>query len=268
MIRLMRRVVFWALSLVALSGIWANPSQARDFKVYGYATPHEGEVELVYWVDYFVKGNGDYTYLDGKIVDKDGLWRHTVEIEYGVTDRWTLAYYADFEQPSGEDFKYVQSRAVFLRYRLFEPGKRFFDPAIYLEYYLPKHDYRDNEHLEARIILEKNMGPVQIRLNPILDKNLSGSSSTGSDVDEGMEFEYAAGVYFKGLGKVKPGVEFYGEMGQIGAFNDPDQQEHFIFPTIKLDLPLNLEVETGVGFGLTAESDDLVIKGIFSYVYD
>jgi hypothetical protein len=263
MIRLMRRVVFWALSLVVLSGIWANPSQARDFKVYGYATPHEGEVELVYWVDYFVKGNGDYTYLDGKIVDKDGLWRHTVEIEYGVTDRWTLAYYADFEQPSGEDFKYVQSRGVFLRYRLFEPGQRFFDPAIYLEYYLPEHDYRDNEHLESRIILEKNIGPLQVRLNPILDKNLSGS-----DVDEGMEFEYAMGVYLKTLEALKLGLEFFGEMGEIGNFKKLDDQEHFIFPTLKMDLPMHLEAETGVGFGLTDQSDDLVIKGIFSYAYD
>ena len=263
MIRLMRRVVFWALSLVALSGIWANPSQARDFKVYGYATPHEGEVELVYWVDYFVKGNGDYTYLDGKIVDKDGLWRHTVEIEYGVTDRWTLAYYADFEQPSGEDFKYVQSRAVFLRYRLFEPAQRFLDPAIYLEYYLPVHSYRENEHLESRIILEKNVGPVQVRLNPIFDKNLSSTV-----VEDGLEFEYAMGVYLKTLEALKLGLEFFGEMGQIGNTKKLDDQEHFIFPTLKMDLPMHVEVETGVGFGLTDHSDDLVIKGIFSYVYD
>jgi hypothetical protein len=261
--RLMKRTSFWILPLAVLSLIGVNLTEARDFKVYGYSTPHEGQLELVYWIDYFAKGNGDYSYF-GRTVDKDGLWRHTVEVEYGVTDRWTLAYYADFEQPSGEDFKYVQSRAVFLRYRLFEPNKRFFDPAIYLEYYLPDHDYRGNEHLEARMILEKNMGFLQVRLNPILDKNLSGTG----DVEEGLEFEYALGIYLKPLKVLQPGLEFYGEMGEVGDWKKLDNQEHFIFPTLKLKLPMRLEIETGIGFGLTADSDDLVVKGIFSYSYD
>ena len=258
-----KTILFVAISLAILNVTGINVAEARDFKVYGYKTPHEGEVELVYWVDYFARANQDYSYF-GKPVNKDGLWRHTAEIEYGVTDRWTLAYYADFEQPSGEDFKYVQSRAVFLRYRLFEPAQRFLDPAIYLEYYLPVHSYRENEHLEARIILEKNVGPVQVRLNPIFDKNLSGKE----DVKEGMEFEYAMGVYLKTLEALKLGLEFFGEMGQIGNTKKLDDQEHFIFPTLKMDLPMHVEVETGVGFGLTDHSDDLVIKGIFSYVYD
>jgi hypothetical protein len=251
------------LPFAVLNLAWIKLTEARDFKVYGYNTPHQGETELVYWADYFAKGNGNYSYF-GTVVDKDGLWRHTVEVEYGVTDRWTLAYYADFEQPSGEDFKYVQSRAVFLRYRLFEPGQRFFDPAIYLEYYLPDHDYRLSEHLEARIILQKDMGPLQVRLNPILDKNLSGAG----DVEEGLEFEYAMGLYFKGPEGIKPGLEFYGELGQLGNTHSLDHQEHFIFPTLKLGLFKTLEMETGVGFGLTHDSDDLVVKGIFSYSYD
>lgn len=263
MLRKAKIMIFGILSLVLWSVLGVGSAWARDFKVYGYATPHEGEVELVYWVDYFAKGNTQKYDFFGRQVDKDGLWRHTFEVEYGVTDRWTLAYYADFEQPSGEDFKYVQSRAVFLRYRLFEPGKRFFDPAIYLEYYLPDHDYRDSEHLEARIILEKNVGPTLVRLNPIFDKNFSGG-----DVDEGIEFEYAMGVYLKALEGLKPGVEFYGEMGQMGNWSKLDDQEHFVFPTLKMDLPMHVEIETGVGFGLTPHSDDLVVKGIFSYAYD
>jgi hypothetical protein len=87
-------------------------------------------------------------------------------------------------------------------------------------------------------------------------------------VEEGVEFEYAMGFYLKNLGKIKPGVEFYGEMGQIGNFKSSDNQEHFIFPTLKMGLTKHLEVETGVGLGLTHDSDDLVFKGIFSYAYD
>lgn len=245
-----------------ISLVIVDPSWARDFKVYGYSTPGQGEVELSYWVDYFVKGNNlPYPYFS-KDVDKDKLWRHTIEVEYGVTDRWTLAYYADFEQPNNEDFKYVQSRAVFLRYRLFEQGQRFFDTTVYFEYYLPYHSYSENEKLETRIILEKSVGPIQIKLNPIFDKHLSG------EVEEGLEFEYAAGVYLKGLGAIKPGLEFFGKMGEIGSLKSPNEQQYFIFPVIKAVLSKHFDIDLGVGFGLTEQSDDLVVKGIFSYAYE
>jgi hypothetical protein len=67
---------------------------------------------------------------------------------------------------------------------------------------------------------------------------------------------------------LKPGLEFYGEMGEISDLKKPDDQEHFIFPTIKIGLPFHMELETGIGFGLTSKSDDTVIKGIISYEYD
>lgn len=260
--RCMVAIFLFLLSSSAISFVLIDQAQARDFKVYGYNTPSQGEVELSYWVDYFARGNGDYQFFDKK-VDKDGLWRHTIEAEYGITDRWTIAYYADFEKPRGEALEYVQSRAVFLRYRLFEPGQRFFDPTIYFEYYIPYHRFSENEKLEIRVILEKNIGPIQIKLNPIFDKHLSGG-----EVEEGLEFEYGAGIYIKGLGAIRPGLEFFGKMGEIGSLKSPDEQEHFIFPAVKIGLPRNFDVEFGVGFGLTRQSDDLVFKGIFSYAYE
>ena len=256
-------LLFFILFSLLFSSGKTGRVEARDFKVYGYSTPDQGEMEVSYWVDYFIKGN-DLPYpFFGKSVDKDKLWRHTVEVEYGVTDRWTLAYYADFEQPKDEDFKYVQSRAVFLRYRLFEPGQRFFDTTVYFEYYLPNHNYSENEKLETKIILEKNAGPLQIKLNPIFDKHLSGD-----DVGEGLEFEYAAGVYLKGLGAITPGLEFYGKMGEIGNLKSPNEQQHFIFPVIKAVISKHVDIDLGLGFGLTGQSDDLVVKGIFSYAYN
>ena len=46
--------------IVAVLLMTALPVHARDFKVYGYKTPSQGEVELVYWWDYFVKSDKDY----------------------------------------------------------------------------------------------------------------------------------------------------------------------------------------------------------------
>jgi hypothetical protein len=242
--------------IVSVMFAWAIPAQARDFKVYGYKTPDQGEVELVYWWDYFVQSDMSYEYF-GKVLKKEGLQRHSFEIEYGLTDHWTVSAYADFEKPEDGNFEYVQARAVVTRYRFFEAGERLMDSAVYVEYYLPYKKYRENEKIETRVILEKNFGPLAVILNPILDKNLSGD-----DVEEGMEFEYAAGIYYQVTPWLKPGVEFYGEMGELSDLKPKDKQEHFIFPTAKVKLPHHMGLEVGYGFGLTNDSDDQVIKVI------
>ncbi len=256
----MSRFIAW-LMVVALLGL-ALPVQARDFKVYPYKTPSEGEVELVYWWDYFVKSDKTYDYF-GKVLDKEGLQRHSLEIEYGMTDRWTVSAYADFEKPKDGDFKYVQTRAVVTRYRFFEQGERFLDGAIYVEYYLPYKKYRDSEKVETRVILQKDIGPISVILNPIFDKPISGP-----DVEEGMEFEYAAGLYFRANPWLTPGVEFYGELGELSNMKPKDQQEHYIFPRLGFQFGHLMNLDVGYGFGLTEDSDDRVIKTILEFEFE
>jgi hypothetical protein len=232
----------------------AFPAQALDFKVYPYTTPSEDEVELAYWWTAFVKSDNRYTYF-GKTLDKQGLQQHSLEIEYGMTDHWTVAGYADFEKPKDGEFQYVQARAVMSRYRFFEQGERLIDAAVEIEYYLPYKKYSDAEKIETRVILEKDIRQVSIMLNPIFEKDVSGS-----EVDAGMEFEYAAGLYYRATPLLTPGLEFYGVMGELSDMKPKDQQEHYIFPRLGLKLGHRLKFDLGYGFGLTKASDDQVIK--------
>lgn len=236
----------------------AAPAEARHFKVYGYQGPDAGEIELVYWTDYAVSADGQVPFF-GKSVDRKGLWGHTFEIEYGVTDRWTIAGYADFEQPSGESLEFVQWRAVFARYRFFERGQRFFDTAIYLEYYFPDAAWRGEpgEKLEARLILEKQLGPAVLRLNPKLEKTVSGP-----DVEEGLEFEYGASLYAGLTPALRPGIELHGSLGEVGNFKSRNAQAHYLVPAVTWKLLPNVAWNVGVAFGLTHASDDRVIKSM------
>lgn len=257
----MKRVsaVLWFLLVLLLPG----PADARDFKVYGYSGPKTGEVEFAYWLDYFIASDNAYPF-SGKDLQKEGLLRHTFEVEYGVTDRWTIAAYLDFEDPDGAEMKYVQFRSVFLRYRLFNPGERFFDPAIYLEYYIPREGERSEEHLETRLIFEKKMQGVDLRLNPIFDKKLTCPVVDPCEKVEGMEFEYGASAYLEVSRGVETGVELYGDMGEIANFKSPEKQKHYFFPAFKAEIG-PVEVNAGIGFGLTSASDDLVFKAIFAW---
>ncbi|MFQ5455080.1 MAG: hypothetical protein ACE5EA_02610 [Nitrospirota bacterium] len=256
-----RLIVLLLLTLVLPLLILSDNGFARDFKVYGYNTPKKGETELSYWIDYFIKSDNKYRFLDNNFIDKEKLFRHTFEIEYGLTDRWTISGYIDFEDPKGENLEYVQARAVITRYRFFEKGERFFDSAIYFEYYIPDEKYKSSEHLETMIIFEKEISKIALILNSKFDKKLSGDDV----VKEGMEFEYSAGVYYPISSTIKTGLEFHGKFGELRNFKSFDEQEHLIFPTVDMKLAKYLNANLGIGVGLTDNSDDLVFKVIFEY---
>lgn len=240
-----------------------SDAEARGFKVYGYATPSKGDGELVYWFDHVLQSGASYDFADRPtttVVDKEGLSRHALELEYGVTDRWTVSGYLDFEDHPDASFEYVQFRTVMSRYRLFEAGERLFDTALYFEYYMPNTAYGRSEKLETRLIFEKTFAPVNVRINPIFEKSLSAP-----DVDEGVEFEYAAGVYTP-MGPVRLGLEFYGSLGQFSDWKPWDAQTHYLFPAAKFPLGPT-DVDFGVGVGLTQASDDLLVKTIVAYEF-
>jgi hypothetical protein len=144
------------------AALWAtvhlDPAQARGFKVYGYNTSPQGEVEAAYWFTHVLQSGSTYPFFS-KTVDKEGLSQHALELEYGVTDRWMVSGYLDFEDHPDGELQYAQFRAVMSRYRLFEQGERFMDTAIYFEYYIPQASYQRDEKLEARLIFERTSSP-------------------------------------------------------------------------------------------------------------
>lgn len=254
----MKKTVFAVLVLALTTDL----AQARHFKVYGYKTPEAGEVELVYWADYVAKSDTTMDYFGKTGVKREGLMSHTLEIEYGLTDRFTIAAYADFEKPPGEDFKYIQTRVVAARYRFGEAGERYFDTALYVEYYLPDPDYQGiaKEKIEARLMLEKKINDKTLRINPKLEKVTSGP-----EVEEGLEFEYGASLYGPWTARLKWGLELYGSLGELVNIKSRDKQKHYIVPALTYKFTKQLKLNVGTAVGLTDASDDLVFKSILEW---
>ncbi|MFB0566812.1 MAG: hypothetical protein ACETWK_14175 [Candidatus Aminicenantaceae bacterium] len=241
--------------------ILVSNSYSQFYKVYGYATRAEDEAEISLWTSYISQSDHYHSFFDKK-VKREGLWAHSVELEYGVTDRFTVAIYIDFENPSGESLKHIRTNAVFFRYRIAEKGSFLFDPAIYLEYYIPRKDYRDYEEFEARLILERDMGDFRLILNPIFEKKTSGSL-----VSQGFEFNYAAGFYYRKFHSVQPGIEFHGKMGEMSENIPLEEQRHFLFSTLDFKFGPGFHWHIGTGIGLTDKSDKLTIKSILSFKF-
>jgi len=234
-------------------------SNAQFFKIYPYLTPEAGEKELVYWFSALTSDNS-YSFF-GEEVDRQGLTAHSLELEYGLSNKWTAGIYLDFEQPAGQDLKLIRAKALMFHGRFWEKGERPVDLGLYVEYILPRSAYAGSEEIEVKWILEKDIGFHTIVLNPTFEKKISGE-----DIVEGVEFTLNGGWYFKKFERVQPGMEFYSKWGELSDLVPFDESKTYIFPAVDVILGKHGRFiwHTGAGFGLTDPADNFVFKSILS----
>jgi hypothetical protein len=261
---------FTKIALISLIALFSLRSlNAQFYKVYGYQPTEAGEIEAAMWNSFIASSDVDYSFF-GERLSRQGLFAHSLEVEYGLSNKWGIAAYLDFEDPKGGSLKHIRTKGLMAHYRFFEKGSRPVDIGIYLEYIFHNRDYENAEELELRLILEKDVGAFRVDFNPIFEKKTSGP-----EVDEGVEFNYALGIYYLNNGEgiyftknlmVQPGIEFYGKMGEFSHLKKWDNQRHYIFPTVDLFIGKRLHWHTGLGLGLTKASDKITFKSILSYV--
>ena len=244
-------------ALLALALLWAAPASAQLQRVYGFELPAPGVPELSLWTGYVAKSDRRAVFF-GAERKRHGLWAHALEAEIGVTPQLALGGYVDAEQPDGVAFTYTQARLL-ARYDLLRKHDLPVDIGFYAEYYLPRPDYGP-EHLELRVILEKDLGDFTLRANPILDK-----ATSGKDL-EATEFEYAAGVYYRRWELLQPGIEAFGGTGPLQHPHRARNQRHELYAVLDLRLWHSaLHWHLGAGVGVTRGADDVTIKSILSY---
>jgi len=186
------------------------------------------------------------------------MYRTSIEVTYGLTDKLETAAYLNLARPNGEGaFQYAGSKFR-LRGSLFEQGELPVDLGWYAE--LEWHrtpEFDDNQlELELRPIIEKDIGRFSIILNPKVEKAIF----VGPNKNKGFEFGYVAGLYYRYLRWLSPGLEFYGGVGLIDD-NDPlSKQQHYIFPVLWGEMPGGIEYNFGPGIGLTRGSDRVIAK--------
>jgi hypothetical protein len=235
-------------------------SYGQFFKVYPYMTAEAGEKEVVYWFS-AVSSDHQYSFF-GDVIDRHGLTAHSVELEYGLSNKWTAGLYFDFEQPAGQQLRHIKTKALMFHGRFWEKGERPVDLGLYVEYILPRKEYADAEQLELKIIMEKDFGFHSLVLNPTFEKNVSGH-----DISEGLEFAVNGGWYYRESLKIQPGVEFYTKWGEVREMSPFKESNVYLFPSIDIIFGTHGSItwHTGAGFGLTEPADNFVFKSILSF---
>ena len=259
-----------ALAMAACSPAFAQPSGSAGsgtggggesppnfFEVQQYDQPFAGWLEPTLWTTYI--GSSDRRYERfGEDLSRHGMWAHSLELEYGLTDRLTLGSYFDFVDPRGDSFRFAQARLL-ARYRFANRQELFVNPAIYFEYYLPNRAYGDQE-LEARFIADKDIGDFRVVVNPTL-----ALTTTGDDRWHAPSIGLSGGVYWRRPVTFQPGLEYFAEYGPI---NDVGHTRQYLLPSVDIALTRNITWHIGAGFGVTRASDNFVVASQLRFEYN
>ena len=228
-----------------------------EFEVYPAQTVGHGMIEIESLNSFVADGHdeGDAGTSSGDF-PSNHMYRTAVELTYGLTDKIEAAAYLNLAHPNGASLQYAGSKYR-LRGSLFEQGQLPVDLGWYVELEWNKTPQFDSNELELELkpIIQKDFGPFELDLNPKFVKAL-----VGPDDSKGFEFGYIVGLYCNYRRWLSPGVEFYGGIGLIDDIDPLSEQQHYIFPVLRGELPYGLEYNVGPGIGLTGGSDPVIMK--------
>ena len=241
-----------AAFLIALG----QPAKATDeIQVYNTGIAAVGQFTIQQHLNYTPVGVKDPPFPGGLV--SNGAINGTPEFAYGVTDWWEVGLYLPF---AIQDQQFL-SNAFKLRTLFVSPyaDRRDFFYGINFEFSNTTPKFAQTRFaLEIRPIIGVRNADYEFIVNPILD---AGFGKLGE-----LTFAPAARLARKLDKDLFVGIEYYSDMGPIGSFPKLADQQHNLFAVTDFKLGV-LDVNFGVGYGLTPASDRWIIKTILGYAF-
>jgi hypothetical protein len=126
-----------------------------------------------------------------------------------------------------------------------------------------------------RFAAEEN--PFALELRPIVETSFAKFTLVGNfafvdpfsgpGAHKDFQFSPSGEIEYDLCRWVTPALEYYGDMGALKALPSVERQQHFIVPTANLHIVDNLELNLGLGFGLTRTSNGTFLKSIVGWTF-
>jgi hypothetical protein len=227
-----------------------------EVQVYNAEIAEVGQWTFQQHLNYVLQGRTQPEFPDG-LVPNHSL-NGTPELAYGLTEWWELGWYAPFAVDSRGQ---LLSDGAKIRTLFVTPHASqrsfFYGMNFEFSYSTPKFS-QTRFGIEVRPIVGIRHSEWELIVNPIVDIGLGDLGQA--------DFAPAARLARKLGEEFSVGLEYYSELGEIGHFLPLREQQHTLFAVTDFKLG-KLDINLGIGCGLTSGSDRLVAKTIIGYAF-
>ncbi len=189
----------------------------------------------------------------------DNFRQHKFGFGYGLTSNWGVEIIGELEKENNHGYKYTATEIENF-FQLTEVGEYWADVGVQATYEF-KHPDGDADKIEMFLLLAKNFCKFTTMANIGFEKEV------GSNANANPEGEIKWMAKYNYTPMFNPGVEYYGEFGEITHTSDYDSQKHRLGPVIYGKLGQGVKYETGVLFGISKEAEDYAVKVNLEYEF-
>lgn len=253
--------IWFTLALAAALALLARPSSAIDFyeiQIYSTETtpPHALELEL--------HSNSVATATGTEAHQQLPVYQihETVEASYGLTPFLEVGQYLATAKLDNGNYEYAGSRTkIHFGVPATDSWPIRLGGNLELDY-MRRAAEENPLSLELRPILETRYRKFTLIANFAFEKPFNGPGT-----HQGMTLAPSGEITYDLLRWFEPAVEYYGDMGALEHLPAIQNQQHFIVPALNLFLVPRLELNLGVGIGLTRASNGTFVKSIVGWEF-
>lgn len=239
----------------------AGPARAIDFyeiQIYTTETAPKGELDLELHSNSVTTATGAEAHHNLNPYQI----HETLEATYGVTPHIEIGQYLATAKLSNGEYEYAGARTkCHFGVAASDSWPVQLGANIELDY-MRRAAEENPLSLELRPIVEKRFGRLMLVADFAFEKPFNGPGT-----HQGMTLAPSGEITYDLLSWVTPALEYYGDMGALEHFPGVQHQQHFIVPALNFDLIPRLELNLGVGFGLTRASNGVFLKSIVGWTF-
>jgi hypothetical protein len=249
----MRPAALVVLALLVLPA--AAAAQTDEIQVYDGGLTDPGVVNLTVHTNFIANGLKDPAF-PGAVVANHSL-NGVPEFALGATPWLELGLYLPVysrDARMGWGIDGIKPRLLFAVPHA--DDRRFFYGANF-EFSINTKRWDEKRYTsEVRPIVGWHLGSVDVIVNPILD--------TAYDGLKNLDFAPSARVAFQVARTTQLSIEEYADYGPLHALLGARDQVHQLYGVVNHTIPGGIDLEAGVGVGLTDASDRLTFKLLLS----
>ena len=256
--KILEKIGVPALAVIAIALVVAPAgafAQTDEIQVYDGAIAEPGVFNLMVHNNFTPSGQKPPAFPGALIPDKS--LNGVTEWAWGVTNWCEAGLYLPLYSISKDRGATINGGKIRLLFVKPHADDRMFFYAVNFEFsYNSKHWDSRRFTSEIRPIIGWHLHPVDIIVNPILANSYLGGFKS-------LDFAPATRVAYNFSSKWALAVEEYADVGPLHQFYPASEQSHQLYGVFDHSSKF-LNIEAGVGFGLTGASDKVTLKLMLS----